>query len=702
MRNILVSVPSLQAKSIYLPSIWAMLKTHAEQDERIRESYLWLDPIYRYYEPDIDPAEILKPYDDVSIDVLALSCYVWNWKTNIAIAGHVKRANPDCLIVAGGPQIPWSRPGVIDSLKDLDIVVKREGEVPFTSILAQLLEDQPTFDRIPNLILRGDIHTEDTSKMPPLSGQRSPLLAQADRLAPMVSDILEAGDDPHLLWETNRGCPYKCSFCDWGVTGSKVRKFDLSRLNAEADWISRNGIHTVFVTDANYGIFERDFETATRLVEGHRSNGHPRFVLFNPTKGKQEIASRISRMFYDAGIFNDPLVNIQHTDPEVLKAIDRKNIQIDKLLEPILENWVDDFPVSCVLIAGNPMDNYRRWKACLDQVMEWGFHEDIVIHDFAVLPNAPAADTEYRARFGIRTVNRIMPDYRLSKDREARENTNRTEFIVATYSFDEHEWVRMKLLGYIVSGLHVYGSTRFVGYFLRYYANVHFGRFYSWILDEIRRDSFIGEALRQIETTLMEFLRCRDAQLYLDCDPSLTFLSPPDQFLFHRSVTRQAAFYDNLGEVVLRHLPELETTLADLIEFQSNVVVTPEYDPEIGRCLSLKHNWAEMFAPILRRKPRTTVNTVPMRRLESIMTINERNNGHLGRNHLGFNGIEVYHKSIVRTPYMRNFTGYFRSSILAHAERAFIPLRRSATDQGSVGDVRHSRAHAASKGHHTD
>ena len=37
-------------------------------------------------------------------------------------------------------------------------------------------------------------------------------------------------DNPGVLWngtlETNRGCPFACTFCDWGgLTYSKLKKF---------------------------------------------------------------------------------------------------------------------------------------------------------------------------------------------------------------------------------------------------------------------------------------------------------------------------------------------------------------------------------------------------------------------------------------------------------------------------------------------
>ena len=40
--------------------------------------------------------------------------------------------------------------------------------------------------------------------------------------------------------ETNRGCPYGCTFCDWGsATLSRIRKFSLDRVFAELEWSAR-------------------------------------------------------------------------------------------------------------------------------------------------------------------------------------------------------------------------------------------------------------------------------------------------------------------------------------------------------------------------------------------------------------------------------------------------------------------------------
>ena len=61
------------------------------------------------------------------------------------------------------------------------------------------------------------------------------------------------------LMETNRGCPYKCSFCYWGgAVGQRVRAFARERLRAELEIFARHKVHTVVLCDANFGMLRGD------------------------------------------------------------------------------------------------------------------------------------------------------------------------------------------------------------------------------------------------------------------------------------------------------------------------------------------------------------------------------------------------------------------------------------------------------------
>ena len=51
----------------------------------------------------------------------------------------------------------------------------------------------------------------------------------------IFNDILTREDDIAVAFETNRGCPYHCAFCDWGgVSRSKITKLNAALLNTKS------------------------------------------------------------------------------------------------------------------------------------------------------------------------------------------------------------------------------------------------------------------------------------------------------------------------------------------------------------------------------------------------------------------------------------------------------------------------------------
>ena len=72
-------------------------------------------------------------------------------------------------------------------------------------------------------------------------------------------------------WETNRGCPFSCTYCDWGsATNSKVSRMHLDRVYAELDWFSKNKVEFIFCCDANFGMLPRDYDIALKAAENKK------------------------------------------------------------------------------------------------------------------------------------------------------------------------------------------------------------------------------------------------------------------------------------------------------------------------------------------------------------------------------------------------------------------------------------------------
>ncbi len=239
----------------YLPYAAGLLEGHVRAHARSPAGYEFLEPLFRR----IPVEEAVNQFKDA--DVVGFSLYAWNIKLSLCILRELKRINPNILIICGGPQVPDRAEEFLQENPFIDLAAHGEGEAVFVDIL-DCLENgavheaggisyrdengifctNPKPDRIRDL---------EEIESPYLSGMFDPLIAA-------YKDI-----EWLALWETNRGCPFKCTFCDWGsATQAKVFQFGMDRLKAELDWFSQNKIEFIFCCDANFGILKRDVEIA--------------------------------------------------------------------------------------------------------------------------------------------------------------------------------------------------------------------------------------------------------------------------------------------------------------------------------------------------------------------------------------------------------------------------------------------------------
>ena len=91
----------------------------------------------------------------------------------------------------------------------------------------------------------------------------------AETQSPLTSGVFDklmlenTGHKWILMYETDRGCPYMCTYCDWGgATEDKVSKFPLDQIYDDVMWLGQNKIPYVFLCNANFGILKRDVQIA--------------------------------------------------------------------------------------------------------------------------------------------------------------------------------------------------------------------------------------------------------------------------------------------------------------------------------------------------------------------------------------------------------------------------------------------------------
>jgi radical SAM superfamily enzyme YgiQ (UPF0313 family) len=339
--------------------------------------------------------------------VLICSDYVFTLNENIDTARRAKALNPDLVVIHGGPSSPKYEQDIADFFSAFgdvaDVLARGEGEALLCELLDAIGPALPAID--PECLARVDgiayrlpatgeiVRTPDRARIADLDQLPSPYLTgEFDHVHPSL------WLDPPMF-ETNRGCPYGCTYCDWGsATMSRIRKFDIERVAAEFEWAVTRG-HGLMICDANFGILARDVEIAQRIADLHRVHGGPTTVLITPSKNRIKHLTKAFDVMYQVGIAPLASISLQTTDEATLASIARENISIDAYLDLAAGLRRRRHALVGDLIVGLPGQTYESYVADLQFMLD---HE-IMPRTFPLrmLPNSPMNDPEERIRHGV-------------------------------------------------------------------------------------------------------------------------------------------------------------------------------------------------------------------------------------------------------------------------------------------------------------
>lgn len=298
------------------PLATAYLQSFAQEDERVCESY-----VFGLHVLSVEQDDVLEKVLAVEADIYGLSTYVWNSRLVRRIVEALIKRRPTARIILGGPQVMNGAADYLDAGCDRLVLCNGEGEHTFRRYLLALLDDEPDLSQVKGLSYYRDgvlITTE-----------ASPRIRELDEIpSPFLRGMIDAATSSFVSLETNRGCPFKCTYCFWGgATNAKVHKFGKERVFEEIDWIADNRIDMVFLIDANFGMLQRDVDIARYFVESKKRTGFPKTVFINSSKNTPERVSEITRMWHEVGLIAAQPVSMQTMSPEALEAIERDNIK---------------------------------------------------------------------------------------------------------------------------------------------------------------------------------------------------------------------------------------------------------------------------------------------------------------------------------------------------------------------------------------
>jgi radical SAM superfamily enzyme YgiQ (UPF0313 family) len=451
-------------KSVYLlqQGVWDMplesmplasgyLKATALADERLRER---LDITIRNYRGGVTAATIANDlFSGPCPDVLACSVLGWNFRTFGSLTETFRQLNPEGWVVFGGTHVAQQADRVFRMFPEVDVVVNGEGELVFRDLLRAFLDgtSRHALGAIAGISYRnlaGEVSTTPPrERMQDLDVIPSPFLTGAIDL---LDDAGRFRYDVALM-ETNRGCPYKCSFCYWGgAVGQRVRAFSRERLRQELELFAKLKVHTIVLCDANFGLLPIDEEFVDDLILARERFGYPRALETSWAKNKSKVFYTIVRKMKQAGLRSSFTLALQTLNDDALRLMNRRNMKVNEWED--LAAWLDAEGLDCYaeLIWGAPGETPESFMEGYDRLARRVSR--IAVYPILLLPNTTYA--EKKREFSIVSVRGDHDDFEYVLSHQTMsfaENQRMSRFmfwarVVAEHAVLRHVWVGLREL----------------------------------------------------------------------------------------------------------------------------------------------------------------------------------------------------------------------------------------------------------------
>ena len=465
----------------WLPYSVGTCWSYAITDKQIADNFKLKEIIY--VRENID--SIIERAD--SNGIYLFSNYIWNWTYNKTLANKLKNTYPDSTVIFGGPGIPKDE-NLRKDIEHVDTFIHGMGE----QALMNLLKNKLNGIKNPKNI---------TIPMKSLDDIPSPYTTG------LFDNIMELEDmGMRATLETNRGCPFPCTFCDWGsVAYKKLLKFPIEKIKGEIKWFSDNKIKTLNIADANVGVFaKRDEEWLMELVKYQKETGYPSAADAAWYKNSSERIMQLAKKTQEIGNNKSYTISMQSMNPKTLKEIKRQNLtipEINNLLTKANKLGIRSFSE---MILGLPYETKNTWIDGFTKILEAGQHSHLEAWFCQILPNSELGSPESIAKHEIKTIQ--LNDYIGAVDR-LDEINEEFSIVYSTKYMNFKDLIDSYMFSWLIINFHINGWTQIYSRFKRKYNNESFKEFYLKLLENIKSDSGIaGKEYKRVHDIVKTYL----------------------------------------------------------------------------------------------------------------------------------------------------------------------------------------------------
>jgi putative methyltransferase len=581
MINIFFSeVTSANRYDVFLPYAWGLLRNYCDDRIENPEQLNWVTPFFR-------PESIGSALNRISIEphIFGFSCYIWNWRFQVELARKVKNKFPKCLIVFGGPQVPKNDLDFFTKYPFVDLLVHGEGEKSFFDIIKSYKSDKD-WSQVLGISFQVDGRRVDTE---PKQRIDLSVIEKGPYQKEYFKEIISRLKDEKVFWnailESNRGCPYGCLFCDWGsATKSKINSYRTEVILREVEYLAIQNVNVIGVSDANFGLFERDIEIAKHVTALKSQYNAPKYFMPQMSKGWGAHNEAVAQILNDSDLTIGITLSLQSWNEKTLAAIKRKNVSQDQYSTVAKMAKLKNIPIYTELILGLPEESYSSYLSNLNKIL-LNQVDELRVYPLTMLPNADLSDKSCREKYKLKT--QMIPFNNVISEQELIEEM--MEVVIENSTFSEAEMQMAWVFTFMAQSFFTAHWLRYISIYLNREHSISYLDFYGVFLKLNDHQFPIVTKIIELFFKLSRSFKVWD---FYKVDGKSIYLSPVGLASLHIEENREFFYLEIKKIVELQFGIEL---LDDLLLFQNHCLVSSGFDVNAGVSYSYEYDWVAYF-----------------------------------------------------------------------------------------------------------
>lgn len=398
------------------------------------------------------PSKLVSYLENNDPDIVMFGNYMWIEKLNCYFSKQIKKKNSKTLIAFGGPNLSidaFKNENFLRENNHVDFLIEGDGEIVAKNIVEAFIENNKDIEKTKLSNIPNTISIEKKNNKVITGGKEDFRIGVGDiKLEDIPSPYTSGAMDIFFedgaipLLESNRGCPYSCSFCQQGTTYfSRVRYYDDKRVKDELVYIAKKikkekiKMNIVEFTDPNFGMYKNDILIFNHIRQVQDEYAYPKEVWCSSGKSQPDRIMETAKILKKGSIMIR--ATVQSMNEETLKNVARKNLPVN-----IFKNMATEgIEIYSDVMLGLPSETKETHIEGILHLIDNGIDEFSMLQTI-LLKGTEMEKDEYINKYRIKTKYRVIPEcdgiYNLNGNEKRITETEKIIYETNTLPFQDY------------------------------------------------------------------------------------------------------------------------------------------------------------------------------------------------------------------------------------------------------------------------